>query len=229
MNTSAANASFVPVRQRWLHDPLRAFRQVRAILRKVTEDYRYRWFQRAVWLFYLIWAGVVVVQSIAYYVYSGEGKTAFERHYYNQAETLFVMAVNEVEHSASYQLMGERDSRHIKALNNLAEVYRTTGRLRQAEALAQEVHAIAESDFGTTSESFAISLNNLAAVYRDEGRFQQAEQLYGQALDCWQAMRRTHEQGYAAVLYGLGQLRGKEGRPGEAEQLRCLARAAEAI
>ncbi|HEY9791002.1 MAG TPA: tetratricopeptide repeat protein [Candidatus Obscuribacterales bacterium] len=223
MNTSTANAGFVPFPAQWSQDPLSAFRRARSVLRKITEDYRYRWFQRAVGLFYLIWSGIVVVQSIAYYVYSGEAKQAFDRHCYAQAETLFIMAASEVERSASYQLMGERDSRHIKALNNLAEVYRAAGRFRQAEALGLEVNSIAESDFGKTSEASAISLNNLAAVYRDEGRFQQSEELYAQSLNCWQAMRRTHEQGYAAVLYGLGQLRAKEGKSAEAEQLRCLA------
>jgi len=85
---------------------------------------------------------MVSLQSINYYVYLESGKQALSHACFDQAELLFRMAIAEVENSASYHLVGERDIRHKKALQFLASAYRKVGKERQARAVDAEVRDV---------------------------------------------------------------------------------------
>jgi hypothetical protein len=100
-------------------------------------------YQRAITAVYLLWALIVVVQSLGYYSYFERGRKALTCARYDQAELFFRLAVGEVEHSPSYQLMGERDFRHAKALAKLALVYRSVGKPRLAQAVELQLAEIA--------------------------------------------------------------------------------------
>jgi hypothetical protein len=91
---------------------------------------------------YYLWAAFVSLQSIDYYVYLESGKQALAHSSFDQAETLFRMAIAEVENSASYHLVGERDIRHRKALQLLATAYRKVRKERQARAVDAEVREV---------------------------------------------------------------------------------------
>ena len=68
------------------------------------------------------------------------------------------------------------------SLNNLAELYRATGRYAQAEPLYERAIAIGEKALGPEHPDLATRLNNLAGLYRDTGRYAQAEPLYERAI-----------------------------------------------
>jgi tetratricopeptide (TPR) repeat protein len=71
-------------------------------------------------------------------------------------------------------------------LNNLAVLYRDTGRLADAETANTEALAIrrdlAQRDPGAYRPDVAQTLNNLAVLYRDTGRLADAETAYTEAL-----------------------------------------------
>jgi tetratricopeptide (TPR) repeat protein len=74
---------------------------------------------------------------------------------------------------------------HIKtatALNNLAGLYETQGKLSEAEPLYQRALAIDEEALGLEHPNTAIDLNNLAALYCAQGKVSEAEPLYKRAL-----------------------------------------------
>jgi hypothetical protein len=103
---------------------------------------RRRIFRRSLNSIYYLWIALVALQSIDYYVYLESGKQALAHSSYDQAETLFRMAIVEVENSASYHLVGERDIRHKKALQLLASAYRKVDKQRQARAVDAEVRDV---------------------------------------------------------------------------------------
>ncbi len=69
------------------------------------------------------------------------------------------------------------------SLNNLAELYRATGRYAEAEPLYQRAIAIAETTLGPEHPDLAIWLNNLANLYQATGRYAEAEPLLKRALE----------------------------------------------
>ena len=68
------------------------------------------------------------------------------------------------------------------SLNNLAGLYKSTGRYAQAEPLYVRSLAIREQQLGADHPDTAQSLNNLAALYKSMGRYAEAEPRYLRAL-----------------------------------------------
>ena len=68
------------------------------------------------------------------------------------------------------------------SLNNLAFLYFSLGRYRDAEPLYKRSLAIREKALGTEHPDTASSLNNLALLYDNQGRYGEAEPLYKRAL-----------------------------------------------
>jgi hypothetical protein len=63
------------------------------------------------------------------------------------------------------------------SLNNLAELYRTTGHYTRAETLYQQALAIRRAAFGEIHPAVAAILNNLAGLYLTIGDYAGAEPL----------------------------------------------------
>ncbi|MEG3440445.1 tetratricopeptide repeat protein, partial [Pannus brasiliensis CCIBt3594] len=68
-------------------------------------------------------------------------------------------------------------------LNNLAYLYRETGRYGEAEPLYRQALEMRKRLLGEEHPDVATSLNNLAYLYRETGRYGEAEPLYRQALE----------------------------------------------
>jgi len=62
-------------------------------------------------------------------------------------------------------------------LNNLALLYTSLGRFREAESFFKKSIALCEEVTGPEDPEMAITLHNLAALYRDQGRDTEAEAL----------------------------------------------------
>ena len=80
------------------------------------------------------------------------------------------------------RLWGDAHPSVATSLNNLALLYDTQGRTREAEPLYQEALAMRKRLWGDAHPSVARSLNNLALLYDTQGRTSDAEPLYLQAI-----------------------------------------------
>ncbi len=69
------------------------------------------------------------------------------------------------------------------SLNNLAALYRSQGRYKEAEPLYLEALDLYKRLLGDNHPLVALSLNNLAALYRSQDRYKEAEPLLVEALD----------------------------------------------
>jgi eukaryotic-like serine/threonine-protein kinase len=82
------------------------------------------------------------------------------------------------------RLDGERDTpRHVKLLNNLANMHAEANRYDEAEPLHQRALAMAEAIYGPHHPSLSVSLNNLVNVHGSRGDHEAAERLAKRALE----------------------------------------------
>ena len=115
----------------------------------------------------------------------GYATTAYRERSYKEAERGWTNCLQ------LYRDLAQRDPGAYRpdvaaTLNNLAILYRVTGRLADAETAYTEALAIrrdlAQRDPGAYRPDVATTLNNLANLYRDTGRRADAETAYTEAL-----------------------------------------------
>lgn len=177
-------------------------------------DPRYKLAQKIVWAICILWAGIIVVQSIPYYTYIGQGKTAFLEGRYDEAEDLFGSAM---EHARQY---GHDDPRYANAVNNLGELYRKQAKFAKAAPIYVELLDIADTKLQKKRQEAAVLVNNVAAFYRDKGDYPRAEELYKKAIAIWtNEVKKMSDPNYAAMLGGLARVYKDEGRYCESEPL----------
>ncbi|NBC32727.1 MAG: tetratricopeptide repeat protein [Alphaproteobacteria bacterium] len=104
-------------------------------------------------------------------------------------------------------------------LNNLANLYRETGRTAEAEPLYQRAIAIGEKTLGPEHPDLAARLNNLAELYRQTGRTAEAEPLYQRAIAIHEKALGPEHPGLATGLNNLANLYRETGPTAEAEPL----------
>jgi len=105
------------------------------------------------------------------------------------------------------------------ALNNLAELLRTTNRFAQAEPLIRRALAIDEKTFGKEHPNIATALNNLALILQATNRLAEAEPLMRRALANDEKSLGPEHPDVARVLNSLAQLLLNTNRCAEAEPL----------
>jgi tetratricopeptide (TPR) repeat protein len=105
------------------------------------------------------------------------------------------------------------------SLNNLAGLYRATGRYSEAEPLYQQALELRKRLLGDNHPSLATSLNNLAGLYKSTGHYNKAELLYQEALELRKRLLGENHPDVAASLNNLALLYDEQGRYEEAEPL----------
>ena len=105
------------------------------------------------------------------------------------------------------------------SLNNLAGLYRATGRYNEAEPLYKQSLEFIKGILGDNHPYFATSLNNLAGLYKSTGHYSKAEVLYQQALELRKRLLGENHPDVAAILNNLGLLYDQQARYNEAEPL----------
>ena len=105
------------------------------------------------------------------------------------------------------------------SLNNLAELYRSQGRYKDAEPLYLQSLEIRKRQLGNDHPDVASSLNNLAGLYRSQGRYNDAEPLYLQSLDIRKRQLGDDHPDVATSLNNLAFLYYSQGRYNDAEPL----------
>jgi tetratricopeptide (TPR) repeat protein len=123
------------------------------------------------------------------------------------------------------QSLGKDHPDVARDLNNLAQLYKATNRLKEAEPLMKRALAIDEASFGKDHPDVAIDLNNLALLYQDTNRLKEAEPLMKRALAIGEASLGKDHPKVAIRLNNLAQLYKATNRLKEAEPLmkRALA------
>jgi tetratricopeptide (TPR) repeat protein len=145
------------------------------------------------------------------------GVTAYylmQRTRYEKAEPLYRRALAILE-----KVLGPEHPDVVKALNNLALVYRAQGRYEEAEPLFQRALAIAEKALGPEHPNLGGGLSNLATLYRAQGRDEEAEPLLQRALAVTEKALGSEHPNVGTFLNNLAALYDAQGRYEEAEPL----------
>ncbi len=50
----------------WLSRARELFKRAREILARIGKDPRYKWYRRGLWVLSVLWAAIVVIQSVSY-------------------------------------------------------------------------------------------------------------------------------------------------------------------
>jgi tetratricopeptide (TPR) repeat protein len=181
---------------------------------KIVENPRIKKYKRVIFGICIVWAGVIVAQSIPYYIYIGQGKEAFTAGRFDEAEEMFNSAIKESEHYDA------ADPRLANALNNLGELYRTEARYKDAEPVYGRLKSIVDNNLAKKPMEAALLLNNVAAFNRDKGDYSRAEQLYKQSIAIWDKdVRKPNDSIYGSIKNGLARLYRDTGRYTLAEPL----------
>ena len=80
-------------------------------------------------------------------------------------------------------MLGEEHPDFALSCNNLALLYKTTGRYDEAETLQREVLAASRRSLGEEHIFTQWSLYNLANTLREQARYDEAEELYRETLE----------------------------------------------
>jgi CHAT domain-containing protein/Flp pilus assembly protein TadD len=98
---------------------------------------------------------------------------------------------------------GREHPDYARALNELAELYRESGRYEQAERTFLEALDLYRSSLGRAHRETGYALNNLAILYRTTGQYALAEKLYHEATAIF---RRSLPAGHPDLAIHLNNL-----------------------
>jgi tetratricopeptide (TPR) repeat protein len=146
-----------------------------------------------------IYAIFLCWQSGPYYYQIREGELSFRAGDYSNAEQHLLKALHLSDR------LPESDVRRIRAVNNLAELYRSTRRLSEAEYYSSIALAYAQKYLAEKAE-YVNCINNLAVIYRDRGEYTSSQALFDQALAL---AARPQYQSYSSQLPVLYTNQGK--------------------
>jgi tetratricopeptide (TPR) repeat protein len=122
-----------------------------------------------------------------------------------EAEAIYRDLVRE---SASFEA---QDARRPKALNNLAALLHTAGRLEEAEELYLQALPLYESVTGESSPDTSSCLNNLGEIHRLRGDLPGAEKYFARALEAREKHFRKSIEELAYTLTSQGALMHTQG------------------
>lgn len=139
---------------------------------------------------------------------------AFQREDDAAAEAAFERAVHLLESGGWMD-----DPTAAQILDNLANLYRVTGRWTEAENAYRRVVGILERLFGKDDASIAPRLQTLGAMLQQQGRYQEASSDLGRALTIRRAVLPPDHPDIGESAYALGQVLQALGETRQAENL----------
>jgi tetratricopeptide (TPR) repeat protein len=117
------------------------------------------------------------------------------------------------------QRFGENHPSVATSYNNLAELYRVTGRYGEADPLYRKALEICLEQLGENHPSVATLYNNLALLYSFKGRYGEAEPLFRKSLELRLEQLGENHPDVATSYNNLATLYRVTSRYGEAESL----------
>jgi tetratricopeptide (TPR) repeat protein len=136
-----------------------------------------------------------------------------------EREREFTLAQDYFKRAISLQTKFEQQEALARSLNELAFLYKSTGRYAEAEPLYLRSLAIREQELGANHPDTATSLNNLASLYESTGRYAAAEPLYLRSLAISEKELGANHPDTAGSLNNLAGLYRSTARYAEAEPL----------
>ncbi|MEH2302417.1 MAG: tetratricopeptide repeat protein [Nostoc sp.] len=137
----------------------------------------------------------------------------------DKLKTAFVAQMVEVAKQIPQQPNRKHHPDVATTLNNLAELYFSTGRYDEAEPLFQQALELRKRLLKDNHPDVATSLNNLALLYRSTERYREAEPMFQQALELRKRLLGENHPHVANSLNNLALLYDSTGRYSEAEPL----------
>ena len=137
--------------------------------------------------------------------------------YYKAGDYPAALAEAQKFEAAAKSRFGTAHVNYGIALNNLAIVYSSQGKLADAEAYYQRALAIYERALRRDDPKVARTLNNLAVVYRNQSKYIKAEETYQRVLAIRENVLGRDHPDVANTLNGLAVVYWSEGKYAEAE------------
>lgn len=144
-------------------------------------------------------------------------QTAFYLHcrgQYAAAEPLYQQSLE-----IRRQVFGEYHPHVATSLNNLAALYRWTGRLQEAALSYRESLDVYRHLSPVPIDDFIATINNLALVYQLMGQYDDAEPLFAQARELCRRTLGENSRGFASIISNQAMLYEAAGRYDEARPL----------
>jgi serine/threonine protein kinase/tetratricopeptide (TPR) repeat protein len=117
------------------------------------------------------------------------------------------------------ELQTEEQPERLKAVHNLALLYRKQGRLEEAEPLSLKALEGARRALGEEHPQTLAAMHSLASLYQDQGRHQEAETLYLETLETRSRVLGEEHDDTLSTKNNLGWFYKELGRFDEAEEL----------
>jgi len=105
----------------------------------------------------------------------------------------------------------------LKALNDLALLYRATGDYAEAEALFERILEITTAARGPRDPAVAVTVNNLGILYWEQGDRARAVKFLEKALEIWQSALGPDDPKVAVALANLASIDRNSGDSARAE------------
>jgi serine/threonine protein kinase/tetratricopeptide (TPR) repeat protein len=117
------------------------------------------------------------------------------------------------------ELQPEEQPERLKAVHDLALLYRKQGRLEEAEPLSVAALEGARRALGEEHPQTLAAMHSLASLYQDQGRHQEAEALYVETLELRSRVLGAEHDDTLSTKNNLGWFYKELGRFEEAEEL----------
>ncbi|SHK38682.1 Tetratricopeptide repeat-containing protein [Desulfatibacillum alkenivorans DSM 16219] len=147
-------------------------------------------------------------------LYGWQGTALFLAEDFEQAEKAYKESLTLAEKAFSPVHPAQ-----VNALNNLAGLYRSTGRPKLAEPLYLKAMDIRQKALGPRHPSLAAPLSNLASLYLEMGDYKQAVILLENALAIREEALGPDDPSVAASLNNLANVYQAVGNPDKAKEL----------
>ncbi|MFH2044939.1 MAG: tetratricopeptide repeat protein [Pseudomonadota bacterium] len=115
--------------------------------------------------------------------------------------------------------LGDKHPDVAKSMDDLAQMYYSTGHYGEAEPLYKHALDIRRKIFDNEHPDVAASMNNLAVLYEKTGRYSDSETLHKSALEMRKKLLGDNNLDVAASLNNLAKLYDSMGRYAEGESL----------
>jgi CHAT domain-containing protein/tetratricopeptide (TPR) repeat protein len=117
------------------------------------------------------------------------------------------------------QALGKDDPETLKAVSNLAEVYKKLGRVAEAELLLKRIIKTNERVLGNDHPDTLASVSRLGMLLRTQARNTEAEPLFKRALESRRRVLGKDHPDTLVSIHNLGELYLAQGKFAEAEPL----------
>ncbi|GLJ39708.1 hypothetical protein SUGI_0811780 [Cryptomeria japonica] len=146
--------------------------------------------------------------------YTNKGHALFSEGKSNEAETYFLLALEEAK-----QGFGLIHPQVASSYSNLAELYRMERKFEKAEPLYLEAIELLEVTLGPEDLRVGFALHNLGGFYVMQHKLEQAQNCYERALKIKRRILGLNHPDYANTMFQLGQVLRLQGNLGDAEIL----------